>query len=203
MIFIGITGGIGSGKSYVCSLFAEKKIPIFHADESAKALTDRPDVRGEIVSAFGDSMLAIDGTIDRKKLASMVFSEHEKLHTLNSILHPRVFEEFDSWKASLPLHNRYALAEAALIFESGMDDKVDYVLSIIAEEDIRIKRVMERDHVNSDLVVARMANQLPAQELIERSDFILHNNGTKEEAAAKVSFFHTLFSTLTHRKEIQ
>ncbi len=203
MIFIGITGGIGSGKSFVCSLFAEKKIPIFHADESAKEISDRPEVRKEIVAAFSNSVLTPDNTLDRKKIASIVFSEHDKLRTLNSIIHPLVFLEFEIWKKSLPQPDRYAIAEAALMFESGMEEKVDYVLSVITEEDIRIKRVMERDKVDRDLVVSRMANQLPTQELIEHSDFVLHNNGTKEEVSAKVSFFHSLFLTLNHRKEIQ
>ncbi|MEW5799829.1 MAG: dephospho-CoA kinase [Bacteroidota bacterium] len=203
MIFIGITGGIGSGKSYICSLFAEKKIPIFHADEAAKEISEQSDVRKEIVSVFGNSILTTDKTIDRKKLASIVFSEHKKLLLLNSIIHPRVFAEFESWKKSLHQRNHYAVAEAALMFESGMDEKVDYVLSVIADDEIRIKRVVERDHSSDDMVISRMTNQLPTQELIERSDFVINNNGTKEEAASKVSFFHTLFSTLTQRKEIQ
>ena len=203
MIFIGITGGIGSGKSFVCSLFAKKRISIFHADETAKEISDRPEVRKEIVAAFSDSVLTPNNTLDRKKLASIVFSEHGKLHTLNSIIHPLVFLEFETWKKSLPRLDRFAIAEAALMFESGMDQKVDYVLSVVAEEDLRIKRVMERDHVNRDLVISRMANQLPTQELIEHSDFVIHNNGPKEETAVKVSFFHTLFSSLTQRKEIQ
>lgn len=203
MIFIGITGGIGSGKSFVCSLFAEKKIPIFHADESAKEISDRPEVRKEIVAAFSDSIVAPNNTLDRKKLASIVFSEHDKLHTLNSIIHPLVFLEFETWKKSLPQPRRYAIAEAALMFETGMDQKVDYILAVVAEEDHRIKRVMERDGGNRDSVISRMSNQLPTQELIEHSDFVIHNNGPKEETAAKVSFLHTLFSSLTQRKEIQ
>ena len=203
MIFIGITGGIGSGKSFVCSLFAKKKVPVFHADESAKEISKSSEVRKEIVSAFGNSILAPDNAIDRKKLASIVFSEHDKLHLLNSILHPRVFTEFKSWKKSLPQSNRYAVAEAALMFESGMDERVDYILSVIADEEIRVKRVVERDRISDDLVISRMTNQFPTQELIERSDFVINNNGTKEEAASKVSFFHTLFSTLTQRKVIQ
>lgn len=202
MIFIGVTGGIGSGKSFICSLFDQKKISVFHADEIAKEISERPSVRKEIVSAFGDSILSTSNTIDRKKLASIVFSEHKKLHLLNSIIHPRVFAEFESWKKSLHQRNYYAVAEAALMFESGMDEKVDYVLSVIADEKIRIKRVVERDHISNDLVMSRMTAQLPTQELIDRSDFVINNNGTKEETASKVSFFHTLFSTLTKRKEI-
>ncbi|MBI2429754.1 MAG: dephospho-CoA kinase [Ignavibacteriales bacterium] len=203
MIFIGITGGIGSGKSFVCSLFKEKKIPVFHADEIAKEISERPDVKRELVREFGTSILTDEKVIDRKKLASIVFAEHGKLQLLNSILHPKVFLEFDAWKQTLASSNRYGLAEAALLFESGMDEKLDYVLSVIANDELRINRVMKRDNVKSDVVLSRIKNQLQSQELIERSDFILQNNGTKEELKPRIDFFDVLFSSLTQRKELQ
>lgn len=203
MIFIGITGGIGSGKSFVCSSFEKKKIPVFHADEIARKISDRPEVKNEIVQSFSDSILTADNNIDRKKLASIVFLEHDKLQRLNSILHPKVFVEFNHWKKSLPNITHYAIAEAALMFESGMDEQLDYILSVIADDDTRIKRVMDRDHVNRESVHSRMQHQLPSQELIERSDFVLYNNATVEDIQKQITFFHTLFSALSQRKEIE
>lgn len=203
MIFIGITGGIGSGKSLVCSLFLEKKIPVFHADECAREISEQPEVKKEIIRLFGNSILTTEKLIDRKKLGSIVFSEHDKLQLLNSILHPKVFLEFDLWKKKVPASVHYGVAEAALLFESGMDQMLEYVLSVIANDELRIDRVMKRDSVGSDVVLSRMKNQLLSQDLIERSDFILQNNGSKEALKSRIDFFHTLFSSLTQRKEIE
>ncbi|MEW6062618.1 MAG: dephospho-CoA kinase [Bacteroidota bacterium] len=203
MVFIGITGGIGSGKSLVCSLFEKKGVPIFYADDVAKEISNRLEVKKEIIREFGNTIILPNGDLDRKKLATIVFSEHEKLLRLNSIVHPSVFLEFDTWKRNLHSLSSYALAEAALLFESSMDKRMDYTLVIAASDDIRVKRVMERDKVSKELVQARMVHQLPMQDLIERADFVLRNDGTQTELKAKVNFFHTVFSTLTQRTELQ
>lgn len=203
MIFVGITGGIGSGKSLVCSLFEKKGVPIFYADDVAKEISNRPEVKKEIIHEFGSTILLHNGELDRKKIATIVFSEHEKLLRLNSIIHPYVFVEFDLWKRNLHLPAPYALAEAALMFESSMDKQMDYTLAIVASEEVRLRRVMERDNVSKELVQARMIHQLPMQELIKRADFILYNDGTESELKTKVDFFHTLFTTLTQRSELQ
>jgi dephospho-CoA kinase len=201
MVFIGVTGGIGSGKSLVCRLFERKGIQIFYADERAKKISERDDVTQEIIRSFGKAILTSSGSIDRRKLAAIVFSEHEKLLLLNSILHPKVFSDFDLWKKNLTTKFNYALAEAALMFESSMYKKLDYTLSIVAEDSVRIQRVMERDGVDSDLVKSRMKHQLPAQELIEQSDFVMYNNGSETDLQTKVNFFHILFSSLTHHNK--
>lgn len=198
MIFIGVTGGIGSGKSLVCSLFEKRGVPIFYADDRAKKISERDDVTQKIIHTFGTSVVASNGLIDRKKLASIVFSEHEKLLLLNSILHPEVFSEFDSWKMSLKSKFNYALVEAALMFESKMHKKMDYTLSIVADDSVRVQRVMKRDHVEEESVRSRMMHQLPAQDLIKQSDFVIYNNGSEADVQSKVDFFHILFSSLTH-----
>jgi len=203
MIFVGITGGIGSGKSLVCSLFEKKGVPIFYADDVAKEISNRPEVKKEIIREFGSTILLHNDELDRKKIATIVFSEHEKLLRLNSIIHPYVFVEFDLWKRNLHSPTPYALAEAALLFESSMNKQMDYTLAIVASEEVRLRRVMERDNVAKELVQARMMHQLPMQELIERADFTLYNDGTESELKTKVDFFHTLFTTLTQRAELQ
>lgn len=200
MIFIGVTGGIGSGKSLVCSLFAQRGIPVFHADDVAKEILANKDTIQKIADVFGIQVLDADGKPATQKLAQIVFSDKHKLHLLNSIIHPKVFEEFEQWKARQHQNRTYALAEAALIFESGMDEKLDYVLSVIANEQTRIERVVARDHSTQQEVKLRIANQLPDEELIHRSDFVIYNNKLPEDLLPQINFFHTLFSTLTQRK---
>jgi len=203
MIFIGITGGIGSGKSLACSLFAQKNVPIFYADEIAKNIIDTEIVISEVEAIFGKDILDTSGKPDRKKLAGVVFPDKNKLQKLNSIIHPKVFNQFDVWKSQQASSFNYGLTEAALIFESGMNERLDYTLSVITDKKKRIERVMKRDGSTEQEVKARMKHQLSDDELIKKSDFVLHNDKTKDELASQINFFHTLFSTLTLRKEIE
>ncbi|NUN70363.1 MAG: dephospho-CoA kinase [Bacteroidetes bacterium] len=193
---IGVTGGIGSGKSTVCDLFEQRKVPVFRADAVARTITEGP-AKKEIVVAFGPEILDESGSLDRKALAAIVFSDEEKLELLNSVVHPLVFDEFSRWKAALPAGTRYALAEAALMFESGMFQMMDYVLAVMADENVRVSRTMARDAADEAAVRSRLRFQLSAEELIELSDFQLSNNGSLGDLGGKVSFFAVLFSTLT------
>ncbi len=204
MIFIGVTGGIGSGKSTVCSLLEGKGVPVFYADTVAKDIIDNDRlVLRKIVKEFGPQVLHSQEKIDRKKLAEIVFTSEEQLQKLNEIVHPKVFEEFTQWKTKIQGSRNYALVEAALIFESGMSEMIDYVLAVIADEEERILRVAGRDRTTQESIKARMNHQISTEELLEISDFQIHNNGTIGELTTKVNFFHTLFSTLTSRKEIE
>ncbi len=202
MIFIGVTGGIGSGKSTVCSLFKEKQIPVFFADDTAKELASGILLKS-IVAEFGNGILDADKNLDRKKLADLVFSDHASLEKLNQLIHPEVFKKFESWKLYLSSASNYAIAEAALFFESGMDTMVDYTLAVIADEKIRTQRVMQRDTVSESRVAARMQRQMSNQELVEYSDFQIYNDAAIGELTSKVNFFHILFSNLSNRKEIE
>ena len=205
MIFIGVTGGIGSGKSIVCSLFEKKEVLIFFSDIVAKEIIDSdPIVFHKIVKQFGDQV--VDSTkrkVDRKVLADIVFQNSKELDKLNGIVHPKVFEIFEQWKKDLPKKNTYALVESAILFESGMFELIDYTIAVITDEEERIKRVSERDSVSREHVMARMKQQLSYEELLELSDFQIHNNGTISDLTSKVNFFHTLFSTLTSPKELE
>ncbi len=204
MIFIGVTGGIGSGKSTVCSLFEKKGIPIFFADDVAKEIIDtNSKVLNEIREVFGNEILDSSNRLNRKALAEIVFSDKKLLEQLNAIVHPKVFEEYEQWKKQVSTKNKYILVESALLFESGMFELVDYALAVLAEEGKRVQRVVLRDSISENKAFARMRNQISTEELLELSDFQIQNNGSINDLTAKVNFFHTLFSTLNPSKEIE
>jgi dephospho-CoA kinase len=200
MIFIGVTGGIGSGKTTVCKLFSKGGIDVFQADEVAKNISDTDiSVKKEIIKRFGASSYTASGILDRKKISSIVFTDNEKLFVLNSILHPVVFDHFKKWKIGLKSKNSFALAEAALMFETGMDELVDYTLSVIAENQERISRVIQRDHTTEDQVLSRLQQQLPQEIIKKESDFIIVNNSDIPSLQRQVQFFNIIFSNLKHR----
>ncbi len=202
MIFIGVTGGIGSGKSTVCALFEKKGTKVFYADSVAKEISEGAALN-EIVTAFGREILSPSGTLDRKKLGEIVFQDPVRLEQLNGIIHPRVFEAFEQWKESDFGSSKYALVEAALMFESGMFEMMHYVLAVVTDEDVRIQRVVARDASHSDQVRARMKNQISTEELLELSDFQINNNASAADLEPKIGFFHILFSNLKLPKEIE
>ncbi len=204
MIFIGVTGGIGSGKSLICALFEKKGIPIFFADLVAKEIINsNAVVLQEIIDLFGNQVLDSSKKLNRKILAEIVFQDKKLLEELNAIVHPRVFESFEQWKKQLSSKCVYALVESALLFESGFFELLDYSLAVIANEDERITRVTTRDSISAEQVTARMKQQLSTEELLELSDFQIQNNGTLTDLTSKVNFFHTLFSTLTSPKALE
>lgn len=173
---IGITGGIGSGKSTVCKLFALLGVPVYAADdESKKLLDDNASVKLAIVGAFGESILDESGFIDRKQLATLVFNDKMKLDQLNGIVHPAVAKHFEDWckkQSNVP----YILKEAAILFESGANKGVDEVIVVTAPKDIRIQRVIGRDKVSSEEVEKRMANQWPEEEKVKLANYVLTND---------------------------
>ncbi|MDP1676428.1 MAG: dephospho-CoA kinase [Bacteroidota bacterium] len=204
MILIGVTGGIGSGKSTVCSLFEKKGNPIFFADIVAKEIINSNGVvLQEIIDSFGNQVLDSSKKLNRKILAEIVFENKKLLDELNAIVHPRVFESFEQWKKQLPSKCVYALIESALLFESGFFELLDYSLAVIANDDERIMRVTTRDSVSVEQVTARMKQQISTEELLELSDFQIQNNGMLTDLSSKVNFFHTLFCTLTSPKAIE
>lgn len=201
MVLIGVTGGIGSGKSTVCEVFTRLGAPVFSADQSAKDIADTdPAARKEIIALLGPSSYTAADTLDRALVASKVFAHPELLQRLNEILHPRVFEKIDEWRETI--HAPYALVEAALIFESGLDEVLDYTLVVMADDQIRIERTMQRGGMTRDQVLGRMMQQMPNDELKKHGDFFIVNEGTVDDLQSKVRFYHTLFSSLTQRKEL-
>jgi len=177
MFKVGITGGIGSGKSTVCEIFESLGVPVFNADKEARAITSDPEVRKEIVEFFGEEMYVGD-QLQREEMARVVFGDEQKLTKLNSIIHPQVKKAYDRW---LLRHNDhpYTLKEAAILFESNGAENLDRVIVVTAPDELRIERVMKRDGVNRESVVNRMNKQWPQEELIKRSDFRIVNDGNE------------------------
>ncbi|MES2138337.1 MAG: dephospho-CoA kinase [Bacteroidota bacterium] len=176
MIKIGITGGIGSGKTTVCKVFELLGVPVYYADIEAKQILDSNlEVKKNILNAFGNSVLNDEEKIDKKKLASLVFNNKENLEKLNSIVHPAVREHFEHW---LQQHStqKYILKEAAILFESGSYKLVDKIIAVVAPLELKISRTMQRDKVTQAEVELRISNQLNDDEKIKRSQFVIHND---------------------------
>lgn len=174
MITVGITGGIGSGKSTVCAVFELLGIPVYYADAEARKILDDPEVRNVISKLFGNEVLN-NNSVDRKKLAAIVFNDSQKLDKLNSIVHPAVKQHFADWCEAHKEH-AYVLKEAAILFESETYKNVQKIITVTAPPEIKISRVMKRDGVSKEEVEKRMASQLSDGEKIKRSDFVLLNN---------------------------
>ena len=175
MIKVGITGGIGSGKSTVCKVFKGLGIPVFEADIVAKQLmTSNPEIRQALTKAFGTAVYLPDGTIDRKYLAGLVFNNESLLAKLNGIVHPVVLKEFDEWCRTK--QTPYILHEAAILFESGFYKMMDKIIAVVTDEEERIQRVMKRDGATIELVRQRIQNQMSDAERIKLADFVISNN---------------------------
>lgn len=173
---IGITGGIGSGKSTVCKLFALLGIPVYNADDEAKnILEEKKEVKDKIVETFGNSILTSEGKLDRVQLAKLVFSNKVNLEKLNAIVHPAVGIHFEDWlkkQKGCP----YILKEAAILFESGAYLQTDAVITVTAPLELKIKRVMERSGISRDEVLQRINNQSNDEEKLKRSAYEIHND---------------------------
>ncbi|MCW3082885.1 MAG: dephospho-CoA kinase [Bacteroidetes bacterium] len=174
MIKVGITGGIGSGKSTVCSVFALLGIPVYSSDAAAKNVLEETEVIRQIAAIAGD-VLTEDGRIDRKKLADVVFKDKQKLEQLNSIVHPAVARHFETWCAAYK-NARYVLKEAAILFESGAYKQVEKIITVTAPKTLKIKRILQRDRISEQQVEERMVNQMNDEEKIKRSDYTVLND---------------------------
>ena len=173
MKIIGLTGGIGSGKTTVAKYFEREGVPVYYADEAGRQVLSEPNVRERIVEAFGDQ-IAPSGQIDRKKLAAIVFTDPAALERLNAIVHPAVREDFKRWKER---HAKFVfiIREAAILFESGSYKDCDAVILVTAPLEERIRRVVLRDQITREAVLARMANQWGDDQKAALSDFVIVN----------------------------
>lgn len=174
---IGITGGIGSGKSMVCKIIESTGIPVYNSDLRAKSLYDRyPDLLQELKNSFGEDIFLSDGKLDRVALADLVFNDKSALSKLNALVHPRVRQDFEEWR-ELHSDRDILIKEAAILIESGGHEQCDEVWLVTAPEDIRIQRVIERDLVSRELVKQRMSNQWTDNKKLEYSDAEIVNDG--------------------------
>lgn len=175
MIKVGITGGIGSGKTTVCKVFRVLGIPVFEADTTAKQLMNTDaELRKKLIGLFGTAVYQPDQTIDRKYLAGIVFTNPSLLAQLNELVHPVVRKAFEEWY--LIQHSPYVLHEAAILFESGFYRMMDKTITVVTSEKQRIERVVKRDRLTVELVKQRMKNQWSDDEKIKLADFVIGNN---------------------------
>lgn len=176
MKVIGITGGIGSGKTTVCKVFEVLGIPVFYADDVSKKILFSAVITDQVISRFG-SEVTLDGVLNKKKLANYVFSNPLELKWLESVLHPAVALEFENWTKIQT--SRYVLKEAAILFESGSYKSCDAVLNVSCSEAERLKRVMKRDGKTKVEVESVMQKQWTEVERKEVSDYLIFNENQK------------------------
>ena len=174
LIKVGITGGIGSGKSIVSKVFEVLGVPVYYADDAAKRLMNEHEpMKQKLVEAFGDSTYS-HGQLNRAYLSSMVFKDPVKLALLNSIVHPATLRDAEEWM--LRQNHPYAIKEAALIFESGAQENLDLVIGVYAPPHLRIQRVMKRDGITREEVKARMDKQIDEDIKMRLCDYVITND---------------------------
>ncbi len=174
MLKVGLTGGIGSGKSTVAKIFETLGIPVYYADDAAKELMNtNSEVKKAIIKNFGDETYK-SNQLDRKYLASIVFNDKNKLAILNSITHPATIQDANHWIAKQK--SRYIIKEAALIFESGSDKHLDFVIGVQTPLPLRIKHVMKRDNISEEEIMKRINRQMDENEKMNLCRFVIKNN---------------------------
>lgn len=176
-MILGITGGIGSGKTIICRIFRILKVPVFSADDEARKIME---TSGEIIrqiTHIAGEHIYNNGILQRKELATIIFSNPEILKKVNETVHPEVFRRFSGWVNEQ--HHPYVIMEAAILFESGADKLVDKILTVTAPEEERIRRVTSRNMISEEEVVERIRNQFDDNFRIKRSDFVIDNPGNK------------------------
>lgn len=173
MYKVGITGGIGSGKSTVCAILAEFGVAVYDSDSRAKHLMNEDNtLREHLVERFGSEVYCAEG-LNRRYLAERVFGNPEELKALNAIVHPAVMDDFDRW--ALEQEGSYVVLESAILFEASLDRRVDVSVAVMAPKELRIERAMQRDGAQREQIVARMNNQISDQERVERAKYTIVN----------------------------
>jgi len=173
---VGLTVNMGSGKTTVSSVFSTLNIPVFHADDEAKRMYQRDDVREQVTALTGPDILDPSGQIDLKTLGNIVFSDPNILQRLIQIIHPLVREEFREWVLRYP-ESPYIIHEAAIIFESGFRDEYDLVIDVSCQEKIAMERIKKRDHISADKIRERTRFQMEDAKKASLSDFVIVNDG--------------------------
>ncbi|NNF02171.1 MAG: dephospho-CoA kinase [Bacteroidia bacterium] len=195
MIKVGITGGIGSGKTTVCKIFETLSVPVYYADLRAKILMEEDvSLVSAIINEFGDEAYK-DQKLNRGFLSKAVFSDKEKLKKLNQIVHPVVAKDSEKW-LNENKDASYTIKEAALIMQTGSHEQLDFVILVVAPEEVRIKRVMERDKVDRQQVIDRMNNQWSEAEMSHFADFSIVNDG-EQMIIPQILQLHEIFNQLS------
>ena len=187
MKIVGLTGGIGSGKSTVARMFELLNVPVYYADLEAKKILNESDtIKDGMRQLFGENAY-IDNVLNRAYIAEIVFKDKEKLNALNDLIHPKVQNHFLKWVAEQ--RTPYIIQENPLIFEKQQQDVFDKIITVTADKELRIERVMARDSVSKDQVLDRMANQMEDREKIASADYVISNE-TLEGSKIQVDQIH-------------
>jgi dephospho-CoA kinase len=189
MIKLGVTGLMGSGKSYICSLFKELGVPVYNSDERAKFINNNiPELKEKLIQEFGD--IYTDGELDKAKIRKIVFVDggEDKLKLLNQICHPYVYNDFQDF-CDLHSDKPLIVAESAILFEAGMDKRLDKILFVDVPYDIRLRRTLDRDNITKSEYDNRMKKQISSQEKIQMSNYII-DNSTSESKMEKVKLIY-------------
>jgi len=193
MKIIGLTGGIGSGKSTVSKLFEVFGIPVYIADTESKRLTNTSlFIREKLIAKFGNSLF-VDNQLDKSLLATLIFKNEDNLRFVNSIIHPEVYKDFLSWQEKKKDIKLVAI-ESAILFESGFDSFVDFKVAISSPLEVRIQRIEERDGLSREAILARMNNQLTEDKRNAMSDYIIFNDDKHALISQVENMIHTLNS---------
>ena len=177
MIKVGITGGMGSGKTTACKIFESLGIPVYYADDRAKWLmTNDVTIVNGIKKLFGEEAYLQNGALNRPHIANIAFSDQGKLTELNALVHPAVGQDSRRWRHE-QIDFPYTLQEAALMFESGSAKALDRVIMVYAPKKTRIKRILDRDQTTQEAIEARMNKQMPEEEKVKQADYVILNDG--------------------------
>ncbi len=187
---IGLTGGIGSGKSTAAGFFIELGVPVYFADAAAREIMETPEMIAVMRAKFGELVIS-DGKLNRKALGEIVFNNPKLLKDLNEIVHPAVKKHFDIWVRTHQAEP-FIIKEAAILFESGSYKYCDKIICVVASEEVRIDRVQKRDSLSSAEVHARIRNQWTDNQRIEKSDYIITNTTLKALKSQISTIFHKL-----------
>jgi dephospho-CoA kinase len=197
-IKVGVTGGIGSGKTSVCRIFSVLGVPVFSADSEAKKIMDTDTyVISQVKRIAGEDVYS-EGSLDRTRLATIIFNDKNKLHDINRLVHPVVFNNFARWagKAEVP----YVIMEAAILFESNAQDVVDKVITVIAPIGERIERVILRNKLSRDQVMERISNQMPDEFKIKNSDWVINNSENEMIIPAILKIHEEIITEYSNKK---
>jgi dephospho-CoA kinase len=174
VIKLGITGGIGSGKTTVCRVFNVLGIPVFSADPAARQIMENDEGIIRRINSIAGKNLYVNGSLDRMELATLIFNDQSLLKKINSLIHPIVLDNFNRWEKVQ--NTPYVIMEAAILFESGASKLVDKIATVVAPLEERVDRVICRNRLSRDQVMDRIRNQMDDETRIKLSDFVIHNS---------------------------
>ena len=199
MLKVGITGGIGSGKSIITNVFRNLGVPVYNSDNVAKKIINTDlNLKKQLINNFGESIYLPNGKINRSLLSKIIFSDRKALEKVNSLVHPAVKQHFIKWM-EMKHEYSYILKEAAILFESGTYKNLDAVVTVYSPVNLRISRVVKRNGISREQVISKINNQLSDEEKMKRSDYIIYN----DDRLLVVPQVLKLHETLSNRSEVR